>query len=73
MKVKDLIAQLQALDPEMLVLGPGYEGGLKEVEHVSVTEVALNVNTEWYYGPHEEPNSLEPFKGFDRAKGVLIT
>lgn len=73
MKVKDLIAQLQTLDPEMLVLAPGYEGGLKEVEHVRVTEVALNVNTEWYYGPHEEPHGLDEYKGFDRAKGVLIS
>ena len=73
MKVKDLIVQLQALDPEMLVLAPGYEGGLKEVEHVRVTEVALNVNTEWYYGPHEEPDEPDDFKGFDRAKGFLIS
>ena len=73
MKVKDMIAQLQALDPEMPVLAPGYEGGLKEVNHVRVTEVALNVNTKWYYGPHEETDKPDDYKGFNRAKGVLIS
>ena len=69
MKVKDLIAQLQTLDPEMLVLGPGYEGGLVEVDQVRTVVISLNVNTEWYYGPHERG----VVEGFEQAKGVLIS
>ena len=73
MIVKDLIDQLQTLDPELLVLGDGYEGGLKELKHVRVVEIALNVNSEWYYGPHELPSGIDPFEGFDRAKGVTLS
>ena len=53
MKVKELIEQLQALDPELMVVRPGYEGGVTEVEYATGVPLALNVNTEWYYGEHE--------------------
>lgn len=52
-KVKELIAKLQTLDPEMLVVVDGYEGGVETLNEVRVTTVALNYNTESYYGPHE--------------------
>ena len=44
MKVKDLIEKLQAIDPELMVVRDGYEGGVTEVVYVVVEEVALNVN-----------------------------
>ena len=47
MKVKDLIEKLQAVDPELMVVRDGYEGGVPEVGYVVVEEVALNVNEEW--------------------------
>jgi hypothetical protein len=54
MKVKDLIERLQAVDPELMVVRPGYEGGVTEVEITNVElTVALNVHEEWYYGEHE--------------------
>jgi hypothetical protein len=53
LKVKELIEQLQALDPELMVVRPGYEGGVTEVEYATGVLLALNVNTEWYYGEHE--------------------
>ena len=54
MKVKDLIEQLNSLDPELTVVRPGYEGGVTEVGHLSTIEVFLNVNKDWYYGEHEQ-------------------
>ena len=53
MKVKDLIKELEKLPDDMLVIRPGYEGGVEEITGCRVEMVALNVNSEWYYGKHE--------------------
>jgi len=77
MKVKDLIEQLQAVDPELMVVRDGYEGGGTEVGYVVVEEVALNVNEEWYYGEHEtlyaDEKANEQYAGAQRATVVHIT
>ena len=39
MKVRELIVELQGLDPEMTVTVPGYESGLDPIEGVAVTKV----------------------------------
>mgnify|MGYP003335212120 CR=1 FL=1 len=54
MNVKQLIEKLQTLDPELMVVVSGYEAGVNEANIVEVTKIALNVNTSWYYGEHEE-------------------
>jgi len=57
MIVKELIEQLQKLDPDIHVMTGGYEGGYRDVNYEGgFTDVALNVHTSWYYGPHEDPN-----------------
>ena len=53
MTVKQLIEELQQLDPNLHVFTRGYEGGYEEVEISEEREIALNVHSEWYYGPHE--------------------
>lgn len=53
MKVKELIEKLQAVDPELMVVRDGYEGGVCEVIDIRLKTVALNANTAWYYGDHE--------------------
>jgi hypothetical protein len=54
MKVRELIEQLHQLDPEMLVVIDGYEGGADEPKSVTVVRIALNYNTgSLYYGKHE--------------------
>ena len=75
MKVKELIEKLQALDPELMVVRPGYEGGVTEVDHITAIEVALNVNTEWYYGEHEQIDELSQrhYKGAERATVLELT
>jgi len=76
MKVKDLIAQLQALDPELTVMVNGYEGGLKELNKVEVTEVVLDEHKYMsFYGPHERGEYVyewgdEPKK--PRVKAVIL-
>ena len=55
MKVKELIEQLQSLDPELEVFVHGYEGGYENITFVSEPQdFILNWYTEWYYGPHQK-------------------
>lgn len=54
MTVKELIAKLQALpNQDQLVTVNGYEGGYTDVDEIETIRLRLNVNTSWYYGPHE--------------------
>lgn len=58
MTVKELIEQLQQLDPELHVFTEGYEGGYKYVElEDEIMEIALDVHDEWWYGKHEDADS----------------
>lgn len=55
MKVHELISLLQELDPDLEVVTSGYEGGYRGVDGVAEPEnFVLNVNSAWYYGPHEK-------------------
>ena len=72
MKVKELIEILQTLDPELMAVRPGYEGGLTEIKHVTLSTVALNFNDEWYYGEHEEIDNAEKYVGYQQAQVVEI-
>lgn len=53
MKVKELIEKLQSMDPEEPVIKSGYEGGMVDVTNVGYCHIELNVNSEWWQGPHE--------------------
>lgn len=53
MTTSELISTLQQLPPNSLIVTRGYEGGVTSNVSPTITEVALNVNTAWYYGEHE--------------------
>ena len=53
MKVKELIEALSQMNPELMVVVAGYEGGVDEMDKFEMCDIELNVNTEWYYGKHE--------------------
>jgi hypothetical protein len=59
MKVKQLIEQLQALDPEAIVFIRGYEAGYDDVNSIKPNDMVLNVNSVWYYGKHDLLENLE--------------
>ena len=60
MNVSELIIELQKLDPDMPVVSPGYEGGYCDVAPpFNTIELNLNVNEEWYYGPHAEADNWD--------------
>ena len=76
MKVKELIEKLSQLDPELMVVRSGYEGGVDEVTDYGLCDIELNVNDEWYYGKHETLSDNELKKVKDRnltiVKGVCL-
>ena len=74
MKVKELMAWLQAMDPELRVVVDGYEGGVRDARYAELEVIALNVNDEWYYGDHEvvATDDGEQYDGHVRAHAVHI-
>jgi hypothetical protein len=61
MTVNELIKLLQTYPGNIRVVAAGYEGGYNDISNLEPIELKLNVNDEWYYGPHERPD--------DDAKG----
>jgi len=74
MTVKELIEKLKTLDPELYVFVPGYEGGFHYAGFSDIKNICLNVNEEWYYGPHELTEHIheEERSNYKRAKGVIL-
>lgn len=81
MKVRELIAFLDTLHPELEVVLPGYEGGYKSVTgFTDAQEYVKDYNEQWYYGPHEQLNYLTEYEyltmkqAVDKGifKGVMI-
>lgn len=71
MTVKELIEQLQQLDPETRVMTNGYEGGYRNVYYEGgLMEIALNVHTQWYYGPHED--AYDTFSVPDKSQYQIV-
>ena len=72
MTVKELIEQLQMLDPDLHVFTTGYEGGYEDVVSVGdIKEIALSYHDEWYYGPHVEAEA-EHKDSYTIVKGVIL-
>ena len=72
MTVKELIEQLQTMDPDLYVFTPGYEGGYEDVVSVGdIKEIALNYHDEWYYGPHVEAEA-EHKDTYPIVKGIIL-
>jgi len=67
MTVRQLIESLSTIeDQDIRVMVRGYEGGVNDMVIVNGIEdntpaiqyVALDVNTEWYYGRHERVDDM---------------
>ena len=75
MIVSELIEELRKLPQDSMVVVNGYEGGVRTVTLATPTTIALNVNTEWYYGEHEqytEGSSYPDLTAFEKAAAVWI-
>lgn len=75
MTVKELIEFLQTQDPELRVFTKGYEGGFEDAKaNDEIFEVALNHNTDWYYGPHQPITMVhkDTLPQYETGKGIVI-
>lgn len=72
MTVKELIEQLQQLDPNLRVFVSGYEGGYDDAAIPNnIMDIALDYHDEWYYGKHEDANIVDKTK-YTIVEGVIL-
>jgi hypothetical protein len=59
--VLELIEKLKEFDGDTMVTFRGYEGGYSDVDLSAIAKIkiALNKNTSWYYGKHDEPEESD--------------
>lgn len=73
MKIKELTDKLQKLDGELNVYISGYEGGINDMTDIREdVAVALNCNSAWHYGAHEEITDVIKHESSDKARGILL-
>ena len=77
MTVKQLIQILSTIeDQDVRVMVKGYEGGYNDVEGINIDpiDIALDVNTEWYYGVHERAEMLmyEDREKYQILKAIIL-
>ncbi len=70
MTVLELINKLEAYGDTLRVVVDGYEGGVRDIDNPTSIEIALDVNTEWYYGKHEQVEDYKPYP--DHIHEVVI-
>jgi hypothetical protein len=58
MNVGQLIEQLKNYPQDLRVVVRGYEGGYNDVDTFENLKIVLNYHEEWYYGKHEDAESL---------------
>lgn len=54
MTVKNLIKNLSQYPENMCVVTHGYEGGYHDCPEPKTISIKRDVNSEWYYGPHDD-------------------
>jgi len=75
MTVKELIKVLTEIeDQEVRVMVAGYEGGVDDIMNntPAIVHVALDVNTEWYYGKHERVDNFHNIDRYQIIKAIIL-
>lgn len=86
MTVRELIESLSKIgDQDIRVMVKGYEGGVDDIVIgngidnntivvPAIQYVALNVNTEWYYGTHERVDDMydSPNSDYHIVKAIIL-
>lgn len=72
MLVEDLIQKLLYLPPDLEVLVPGYEGGFSPIKDVRQDTLLTDVNSEWYYGPHDVINSVADPENYAKKDFIIL-
>jgi hypothetical protein len=72
MTVAELKKKLDEYDDGTRVIVDGYEGGFCDITELEEVDVVLNVNDEWYYGPHSRPDALAVPEGKGADETALL-
>lgn len=72
MNIGELIEILKDYPKDVRVLTSGYEGGYNDVDIQPLSVYAENVNTAWYYGPHEEVMQVGRYEDKVHFMGVVL-
>lgn len=74
MTIKELIERLSQIeDQNIRVMTRGYEGGYDDASiYFRIINVALNVNSEWYYGSHEMVSENHNYKDKEIVKAIVL-
>jgi len=74
MTVKELIENLQTLDPELRVFVEGYEGGYNDVSfNPNISKFVLDYHSDWYYGVHEIIDACSQEEGeYHTVDGIVL-
>lgn len=72
MTIKELIQHLQRFDENLPVMLSGYEGGVYEANRIRPVVFAINVNTDWYNGPHELVVEPDEYPSHKKQQGVYL-
>ena len=73
MTVKELIEQLQTLDPDIRVFVSGYEGGYNNAGPINnIVDMALDYHESWYFGKHELVEDISNITEYKIVKGIIL-
>jgi len=77
MTVAELIEKLSQIEnQDAFIMVSGYEGGYNDVDNINIEpeDVALNVNTAWYYGAHERVKDVYCYDEgkYEVVKAIII-
>ena len=75
MTVRELIEVLSKIeDQEVKVMVKGYEQGIDDIADIipEVINVALNVNTQWWNGSHEQVSDDHTYTDREIVKAIII-
>jgi hypothetical protein len=73
MTVRELIEELNRLDPDLHVFVDGYEGGHSYPVISEERDVYLNVHQESWYGTHESKlYMIDDVAKYKKVKGVIL-
>jgi hypothetical protein len=77
MNVRELIEKLSTIEnQDARIITSGYEGGFCDIENLNLepVDIALNVNTAWYYGAHERVNDVyhEDREKYQVVKAIIL-
>ena len=70
--IQDLIGLLSTYPPDWKPAIRGYEGGYKTLHTVKPKELLLNVNDEWYYGKHDDIDSVPNPENYQKETFLLL-